>query len=497
MPPGITRLNPIRTVPKFYPYLSLIILALLLSGCYGLLPSKGGGQLSYSPTQRTADPADVLLPEGYSVEIVTEGLTFPTAVAFDDAGTPYVIEAGYSYGEVFLQPKLFRIAPDGDTTLVYAGERNGPWNGIAFADGYFYISEGGQMEGGRILKVSPQGEAEALVEDLPGYGDHHTNGPVVHDGYVYFGQGTATNTAVVGTDNADYGWLERFPDFHDIPCADITLRGRNFTTDNVLTDVRGDEAVTGPYSPYGQAVRDGQVIPGEVPCSGAIMRVPVDGGDPELVAWGFRNPYGLSLAPDGQLYVTDNMYDVRGSRPAWGTGDLLWRVDEGSWYGWPDYYTGIPLESLEFPGRNDPQRILAKDPGEPQRAVAKFGVHSSASGFDFSTSETFGFAGQAFVAEFGDMAPTVGKALAPVGYRVVRVDTESGVVEDFVLNRSPKNGPATKLRSGGLERPISVSFDPTGESLYLVDFGIVTIDKKEGPTPRQGTGVVWKITKTR
>ena len=50
---------------------------------------------------------------------------------------------------------------------------------------------------------------------------------------------------------------------------------------------------------------------------------PPTGGAPQLVTWGFRNPFGFSFAPDGRLYVTDNGYDVRGSRPVFGAGDLL------------------------------------------------------------------------------------------------------------------------------------------------------------------------------
>ena len=34
----------------------------------------------------------------------------------------------------------------------------------------------------------------------------------------------------------------------------------------------------------------GQIIPGQVPCTGAVMRMPVDGGPLEVVAWGLRNP---------------------------------------------------------------------------------------------------------------------------------------------------------------------------------------------------------------
>jgi glucose/arabinose dehydrogenase len=44
----------------------------------------------------------------------------------------------------------------------------------------------------------------------------------------------------------------------------------------------------------------------------------------EVVAWGFlRNPFGLAFAPDGSLYVSENAFDDRGSRPVWGTADVL------------------------------------------------------------------------------------------------------------------------------------------------------------------------------
>ena len=474
---------------------SLLLCGVLLQGCYRILPSNGGGQLSGTPQERAIDPADVLLPEGYRIEAVASGLTFPTALTFDGNGTPYVIEAGYSYGEVFLQPRLLRIEADGQTTEVYVGTENGPWNGVTYHDGFFYIAEGGQLEGGKILRVSQAGEVQVLVEGLPSYGDHHTNGPLIQEGYVYFGQGTATNSGVVGNDNADFGWLRRHPDFHDIPCADITLADIDYTTPNVLTDDPNDRAVTGPYSPYNTAVSPRQVIKGEVPCTGAVLRVALTGGEPEVVAWGFRNPYGLATAPDGTIYVTQNAYDDRGSRPIWGTGDLLFRLEAGAWYGWPDYNGQLPLTVTHVPGDGEPRGpLVTNPPNDPPKPVATFGVHSSSNGLDFSTDEEFGFRGQAFVAQFGDMAPKVGKVLAPVGYKVVRVDVETGRVEDFVVNRGKKDGPASWLDSGGLERPNSVQFTPSGDALYIVDFGIMTMSKA-GPTPREKTGVVWKVSK--
>jgi hypothetical protein len=44
----------------------------------------------------------------------------------------------------------------------------------------------------------------------------------------------------------------------------------------------------------------------------------------------------------------------------------------------------------------------------------------------------------------------------------------------------------------GLERPIAVRFDPSGSSLYVVDFGVLRMDH-EGSHPVRNTGVVWRI----
>jgi hypothetical protein len=95
-----------------------------------------------------------------------------------------VIETGYSYGEVFQIPKLLRVGKDGSTTTIATGTNNGPWTGITFYNGSFYVAEGGELEGGRILKISMEGKITPLISNLPTIGDHHTNGPVIKDGYV-------------------------------------------------------------------------------------------------------------------------------------------------------------------------------------------------------------------------------------------------------------------------------------------------------------------------
>ncbi|WP_051304154.1 PQQ-dependent sugar dehydrogenase [Calidithermus chliarophilus] len=469
-------------------------LVFALKSCYFIAPSSGGGQTAFDPPRRV-NPADVQLPPGYRLEAVAQGLTFPVAVAFDGEGRVYVLEAGYSYGEVRTVPRLLEVRPGGEPREVVRGD-NPPWNGLSYHEGAFYIAEGGEFEGGRILRLR-DGQLTPLVTGLPSVGDHHTNRAVMGpDGYLYFGQGTATNSGVVGPDNYDFGWLQRRPDFHDTPCKDVKLAGRNFESPNPLTPDPGDKAVTGAFLPFGTPSRPGQVVPGRLPCNGAVLRVRPEGGALELVAWGFRNPFGLAFSPDGTLYVSDNSYDERGSRPVFGTGDVLWRVEPGAWYGWPDFHAGRSLleaDHFTSPGESPPGHVLAEHPGTPPKPVALLGVHASANGFDFSRSAAFGFAGQAFVAEFGDMSPGVGKVLAPVGFRVVRVDPATGAVYDFAANKGDSFAPASKQGSGGLERPVDARFSPDGSALYVVDFGVMTVGER--PQPQRGTGVLWRVTR--
>ena len=478
-----------------FPGTALTFLAAV--ACFSLHPSGGGGETRFSGS-RTVRGEDVALPSGYRIEAVARGLTFPTGVAFDDSGRAYVVESGYSYGEVFLTPRLLRIESDGRMTAIASGTNNGPWNGVAYADGHFYVAEGGEREGGRLLRIDPQGRIERIVEGLPSLGDHHTDGPVVgRDGYLYFGQGTATNSGIVGEDNAQFGWLSRHPDFHDVPCQDVTLAGKNYRTRDALHR-SGSAVETGAFQPYGTPAQAGARVAGKVPCTGAILRVRTDGGPVELVAWGLRNPFGLAISPDGQLYVAENQFDVRGSRPVWGAGDLLWAIRPGTWYGWPDYHAGRRLDGDDRynpPAAGPrPVALLAAAPGTPPQPAAVLGVHASACGLDFSRSPSFGFVGEAFIAEFGDMAPAVGKTLAPVGFRVVRVNLGDGVTHDFASNRGTVSGPASKIGGGGLERPVAARFSPDGSALYVVDFGVLTMDGDKSQ-PRRETGVLWRITR--
>ena len=113
--------------------------------------------------------------------------------------------------------------------------------------------------------------------------------------------------------------------------------------------------------------------------------------------------------------------------------------------GWSNRARRGSISAAKAPGRAPVKAVLQGDQGRIPDPVALLDVHSSSNGIDFSTSDGFGYKGEAFIAQFGDMAEGVGKVLYPVGFKVVKVNVKTGVVEDFAVNRGKRNGPASRL----------------------------------------------------
>lgn len=157
------------------------------------------------------------------------------------------------------------------TFQVIAEGFNPPLTGINYLNGNIYVSHRGKVT---ILK--PDGSKSDIIEGLPSFGDHHNNQVVFGpDGKMYFGQGTATNSGVVGEDNKD--WVRKNPYFHDYPGSNIKLNGHNYNTENFLTAANGDHTLTGAYSPFRVPSEYGEQVKGITIASGSILRANTDG----------------------------------------------------------------------------------------------------------------------------------------------------------------------------------------------------------------------------
>jgi glucose/arabinose dehydrogenase len=349
----------------------------------------------------TSNDQDYWLHEGYELQLVVSGLTFPTSLVFDDEGELYVAEAGYSYGPAAAKARILHVKKSGEIREVASGFDR-PLTGFAWHEGYFYAATGDFN--GKIYRVSKEGEKKVLIEGLRGGADHYTTelvfGP---DGKMYFGVGTVTNSSVVGMDNFLMGWLGRNSDYHDVPARDLMLIGRNYKTPNFLTKKKpNDKAVTGAFHPFGVPSVPGEIIPGQLLSNGVIYRANPDGSDLEIVADGFRNPFGLGFSSDGRLFATSNGYDFRGSRPIEGDWDPFYEVIPG-WYGFPDFPSGLPVTLPYFkpPGHPQPEFVLAKPPPIAAQPLIRFTPHAATQKFDFCTNEIFSSTNDIFFAQFG------------------------------------------------------------------------------------------------
>ena len=432
--------------------------------------------------KRKLNPSDIKLPAGYSIEVFAKELDTPINMIITENGEVLVADAGVISGN----GKVLRLTSRGFD--VVAEGFNPPLTGINYLNGDIYVSHRGY-----ITVVKPDGNKTDIISGLPSFGDHHNNQVVFGpDGKMYFGQGTATNSGVVGLDNDD--WVQKYPYFHDYPGEPIILKGQNFKTKNVYAPLDKTPASTGAFSPFGIASKEGESIKDISCASGSILRANPDGSDLELVAWGLRNPFRIKFDKYNRLFCANHGADVRGSRPIDKCPDEFQLIKYGSWYGWPDYSGGMPVTLPIFKpeGMTQPTFLLACHPMIPPKPFSNFPNHAATMGFDFNYCKNFDGFEDAYIAEFGSEAPetTGGKPLPEVGHRVSRIDMTTGKIYTFAINKS--GYAATYTGGGGFELPIDVIFDKSG-SMYVVDFGLNVPGEIDKFIPK--TGVIWKITK--
>src|SRR5216684_1665792 len=299
---------------------------------------------------------DIVVPAGYKVSVFAKDLNAPTAVAFKgnkNRFEVYVLESGHGLPSICndetsavvggVSSPTNPFTPDilvfdqngglirGPLAKPSSGpdslQAHGPAIDIAFEHGFqggrLFATDsnqairtvGAQNNSSRIVTVDADtGQVTPFITGLP-TGDHPAEQITFKDGWIYWSQGSTTNSGVVGHDNGNGA------NQPDIPCQDIKL------SDNVFKSVSppppfgdGHTHFTSGYSPHGVArpgatVRAFESATGPGICDGSILRAKVNATNPkstiEPFSWGYRNPYGIRFAPDnhalkGGLFVTEN-----------------------------------------------------------------------------------------------------------------------------------------------------------------------------------------------
>ena len=490
--------------------------------------------------RQTIDRKFVEYPANFDLAAAVTGLTAPTSIAI-------VHDEGPHHGSVLIaeggvagyRPRLYGFKPDGTYFDVYpspkrsaiervppfrflggATELYGPIGGMVVVQGRIYVTHRDKRGRGAVSAFDFDGTRTTIVADLPAQGDYSLTDIVVHPttGRLYFGLGSATNSGVVGLDNWQAGWVKKNPKFCDIPAVNLKLLGYRFDTKNPIAGIFGgsDIAVTAPFQPFAASNQTRIAKSRNDKPSSAIYSVNPNGGDLRVEAHGVRLPRGLGFNEYANLFFTNNGMQLRGTRPVKDDPDTFLKFLPNTWYGFPDFSADLlaisesrfqpPAELIQPFGYPELSTLLdLSASGLPNASAYResllFGVFPALSGaakFDFApASGPFKeLRGSAIVAMDGDRAPfaSSGRRLkGPIGYKVVRLDTDVKQARDFV--RNTQGSPASRIKEkdhGGLiERPVDVKFAPDG-SLYILDYGrMETSNGKERIKP--GTGKLFVL----
>jgi hypothetical protein len=379
------------------------------------------------------DGEDIVVPAGFTVSVFRAGLNFPTGIAFrtnggddhdgdaddddfDNRGKGsgnhgkqfevYVLESGHglpsrcneqeSFGTgqfdptnpftpdilVFDRHGALIRGPLGKPTASGGLQAAGPSVDIGFEHGVhggrLFATDSnqathaaGQNNSSRIVTVDAKtGKVTPFITNLP-TGDHPTEQLAFRDGWIYWSQGSTTNSGVVGRDNG--GGTNQ----QDIPCQDIVLSNNVFDS--------GSGVKTSGYSPFG-TTQSGATVKAFTGashhgvCDGAILRARLNGNSPDTTiepySWGYRNGYALRFAPknhplQGHLLVGEDGADERGARPSNGAPEVISLAvpnKDGSpdYHGWPDRYGFLPSSDPKYNPKGGPaDDLCVSDPSNP------------------------------------------------------------------------------------------------------------------------------------
>jgi hypothetical protein len=581
--------GPSKRKVRLLGYVSASILALMVpvAAQAGTVtnPNPNAGCNLNSAQFNPGSGKDINVPAGFKVSIFKAGLNMPTGIAFLKTGggfEVYVLESGHGLpsacneqdampGGQFaannpFTPDILVFDQDGKlkrrlgkpTAPGVGFQTAGPAIDIAFERGLqggrLFASDSnqathaaGQNNSSRIVTVDPMtGTVTPFITGLP-TGDHPTEQFAFKDNWIYWSQGSTTNSGVVGRDN---GGGTNQP---DIPCQDIKL------SDNLFDS--GGGVMTSGYSPFGTR-RPGATVKAfegalhRGVCDGAILRARLNSGNPaatiEPFSWGYRNGYAIRFAPEnhvlkGGLLVGEDGADERGARPSNNAPDVLGLAQQNKdgspdYHGWPDRFgflassqavfnpIGGPADDLCTSPPNTPfpacvptvlkedvpiADVLAFPPQPITSPLALEAADSSFTGIDFVPNSFAvgpvrrGAALYSLEGDFGFSAPNATSPAPEVGHEIKLINfSKAGEplalsIMNFARNNSGDQ--AFLTGADAFNRPLNVRFGPDG-CAWVPDYGAVrdlgTDTHFRGPPQNgpllqiPGTGVIYRICPT-
>src|SRR5881296_896786 len=304
-----SRVDRVRWLVLTVAFALLLSLPHLVTAATVVNPLCSGEDVTFNP----GNGQDIVVPSGFKVSVFVAGLNAPTAVAFRGNAKKFevfVLESGHGLPSICNDEEKFQnthapgtpnpFTPDilvfnetgtliagplgkpTDATSVTGGsdvfQPHGPAIDIAFENGFnggrLFASDSNQSlrttgnnNSSRIVTVNPDtGSVSPFITGLP-TGDHPAEQITFKGDWIYWSQGSTTNSGVRG------GGIGGGVNQRRIPSREIQL------SDNVFDS--GGGVKTSGYSPFGEQNPGGTVkaftgATGKGICDGAILRARLD-----------------------------------------------------------------------------------------------------------------------------------------------------------------------------------------------------------------------------
>ena len=282
---------------NFIKFISLILISALLGSILCSFTNKDGKYLE---------------SESFSEELILKGLKGARALSNNEENIYIAVEN-----------KILKIDRNNNVFLELKEEGN--IYDLEYYNEFLYYTLDEKLVSYNIKSS----EREVLIEDIPNKGINKEDTRIlINEGKLYLTIGTSTNSGIV----------DEAGENPDIPPVDIVLSGRNY-----------DENKKGAFVPYNTKTSKGEKIKGNILGNGAIIELDIESKKKQLYSYGIRNVKGFDLNSSGEIFAIVGGIEDEGYRPLSGDSDYIYKIEgKGTWYGWPDYSGGDPVNSPRF-----------------------------------------------------------------------------------------------------------------------------------------------------
>lgn len=190
---------------------------------------------------------------------------------------------------------------------------------------------------------------DIILDKIPCEGKYISRNLIIKDSKLLLSIGSATNSGISEKDSYD---IHKVP--YDKSPINITLNGVNYGEDK-----------TGAFVPYGNSTKEGQKLKAENIGNASVIEIDLDNkNNMSLYACGIRNVTGWDIDSENNLIgIVGGMEDI-GERPVKNDSDYLYKIEKETWYGWPDYSGGDPINSPKFKGEKLVAPLIADPPNK-------------------------------------------------------------------------------------------------------------------------------------